>query len=92
MEHHIHNQAWLSGVYYPRVPEQFGRPDRGRDGFLEFCRFPQFSARKVESEFVALPPKAGMLVLFPSYFYHRISPYSGAEMRLSLAFDVTPTD
>ena len=92
LEHHIHNQAWLSGVYYPRVPEHFGRPDRGRDGFLEFCRFPQFSARKVESEFVALPPREGMLVLFPSYFYHRISPFSGTEMRLSLAFDVTPTD
>ena len=92
LEHHIHNQAWVSGVYYARVPAYVGDAAHGRDGFLEFCRFPRFSSREVESEFAALPPREGLLVLFPSYFYHRISPYAGTEMRISLAFDVTPTD
>ena len=92
LEHHIHYKAWLSGVYYVRVPGFVGAPERGHEGFLEFCRFPQFSARKVESEFAALPPKEGMMVLFPGYFYHRISPFSGPEIRISLAFNVEAPD
>ena len=33
-------------------------------------------------------PKEGLLVLFPSYFYHRTVPYEADEERLSVAFDL----
>jgi hypothetical protein len=31
-----------------------------------------------------------MLLLFPSYFYHRTLPFRSAEQRISIAFDVVP--
>ena len=37
---------------------------------------------------VTLEPKAGTLVLFPSYLYHGTRPFAAGE-RLSVAFDVS---
>ena len=93
-EHHFHQHGWVSGVYYVTVPDSVGADEHGRAGFLEFCRFPQYSKRKAQSEFLALPPRPGMLVLFPSYFYHRVSPFepAGDEPRISIAFNLIPTD
>ncbi len=93
-EHHFHQHGWVSGVYYVTVPNSVGAGEHGREGFLEFCRFPQYSQRKAQSEFVALPPRPGMLVLFPSYFYHRVAPFepAGDEPRISIAFNLIPTD
>jgi hypothetical protein len=33
-------------------------------------------------------PYEGLMVLFPSYFYHRTIPFEGDSARISLAFDV----
>ena len=33
-------------------------------------------------------PEEGLIVLFPSYFYHRTVPTESADMRVSIAFDV----
>ncbi len=93
-EHHFHQHGWVSGVYYVTVPDSIGADGHGRAGFLEFCRFPQYSKRNAKSEFLALPPRPGMLVLFPSYFYHRVTPFepAGDEPRISIAFNLIPTD
>jgi len=31
-----------------------------------------------------------MLVLFPSYFYHRTEPFESQDQRISIAFDIVP--
>ena len=33
-------------------------------------------------------PKAGMMVLFPAWLSHRVRPYRGTRMRISLAFNL----
>ena len=30
------------------------------------------------------------MILFPSYFYHRTTPFEGTERRISIAFDAVP--
>jgi hypothetical protein len=35
-------------------------------------------------------PGVGMLVLFPSYFWHGTVPFSGERTRLTVAFDAVP--
>lgn len=92
-EHHFHQHGWVSGVYYVTVPASVGSGEHGREGFLEFCRFPQYSKRAAPSQFLALPPRPGLLVLFPSYFYHRVAPFdaAGDEPRISIAFNLIPT-
>ena len=33
-------------------------------------------------------PEEGLIVLFPSFFFHRTIPFESAEERISVAFDV----
>lgn len=33
-------------------------------------------------------PKPGLLFLFPSWLYHQVRPYRGAELRISIAFNL----
>jgi hypothetical protein len=35
-------------------------------------------------------PEPGMLVLFPSYFWHGTVPFTSGQPRLTVAFDVVP--
>ena len=32
------------------------------------------------------------MLLFPSYFYHRTMPFTGAGQRVSIAFDLMPNE
>jgi hypothetical protein len=41
-------------------------------------------------EVQTIRPEEGMLVLFPSYFYHRTIPFESTEERISIAFDAVP--
>lgn len=81
---HVHPAAWLSGVYYVRVP---GGAEEHR-GTLELaCTEPMFKGHANPLMRPVLP-EPGMLVLFPSYFYHRTLPIRSAEERIAVAFDV----
>ena len=59
-------------------------------GWIEFGRPHDYPLRKTESEVRALLPEAGLVVLFPAYFYHRTIPLRSKRRRISLAFDVLP--
>lgn len=85
---HIHEQAWLSGVYYVQVPDQVGRAPNDHAGCI--CFGPpegEFDLpQPLPSHWVT--PAAGTAVLFPSYYYHHTAPTACAEPRI--AFDVVP--
>lgn len=38
----------------------------------------------------AYRPREGLLLLFPSYVYHRTLPFESSETRISIAVDVIP--
>ena len=84
---HIH-PGWLSGVYYVRVPDETHDPDRHQAGWIGFGRLPSNFRCAVEPETRAIRPEEGLMVLFPSYFYHHTMPSESADTRISIAFDV----
>ncbi len=92
---HVHEGAWLSGVYYVAVPDHIGDDDGdntggGRGGWLEFGRpdhdLPEGSAFRCISH----PPCTGTALLFPSYVFHGTIPFEGPGERIGIAFDVYP--
>lgn len=85
---HIHPSAWLSGVYYVALPPALGTSADGRAGWIEFGR-PYWDFRiRVEPETRLIEPEEGLMLLFPSYMFHRTLPFAGAGERISVAFDV----
>ncbi len=37
---------------------------------------------------VIIRPRLGLMVLFPSYFWHHTVPFTGDQERISVAFDI----
>jgi hypothetical protein len=87
---HIHPSAWLSGVYYVQLPEITSQPGQGEAGWIEFGRPPEHFHTTVEPEVKLFQPEPGLMLLFPSYFYHRTVPFESADLRISISFDVLP--
>jgi uncharacterized protein (TIGR02466 family) len=85
---HIHPQAWMSGCYYVAIPERGMGEGHGEDGWIEFGRPSQQLHTKSEPSVVAVEPKPGRMVLFPSYTFHRTIPFHGEGQRICIAFDV----
>ena len=87
---HIHRDAWLSGVYYPKVPDAVRKDDDTHAGWIEFGTPHDYPKRKTVSDVKMLLPRPGRAIMFPSYFYHRTVPLRATETRISIAFDVIP--
>lgn len=86
---HLHPTAWLSGVYYVDLPD-IVRQSGDHDGWIEFGRPPPFVHAAPTHAVTVIRPEEGLLLLFPSYFYHRVLPFTAERPRISIAFDVTP--
>lgn len=87
---HIHESAWLSGVYYVKVPPIIDLCDEKHSGYLQFGE-PDFDLPKNwQSDVTLIKPEQGMAVCFPSYFFHGTIPYTGDGERIGIAFDVYP--
>jgi len=69
---HMHEDSIVSGVYYLQVPEN--------SGCIRFGGGPK--------EELILKPKAGEVVLFPSYMRHEVLPCENSDLRMSLAFNL----
>jgi len=87
---HNHPSAWLSGVYYVKLPDIVRVPGQGQAGWIEFGQPPEHFHGSVEPEVRAFQPEEGLMLLFPSYLYHRTVPFESAGTRISIAFDVLP--
>ena len=86
---HIHPSGWLSGVYYARVPAGI-RHDGEYAGWIRFGPSGLGYATTVDPEVRFIEPKEGLMLLFPSYFYHDTLPFEAEEPRVSFAFDAIP--
>ncbi|WP_439533976.1 tetratricopeptide repeat protein [Polymorphobacter sp.] len=82
---HIHAPNWLSGVYYPALPEVVSR---GQEGWLAMGALPEALGGGGTQQ--RYEPRAGRMILFPSYVWHATLPFSGDTPRLSFAFDCVP--
>ncbi len=72
--HHVHPRGWISSACYIALPEcvSDGRTDQGT---LSFGQPGVATAPALPAEF-SVRPQAGMLVLFPSYFWHGTVPFA----------------
>ena len=84
---HLHPQGWISSAYYVSVPAEVQDTEL-MSGWIKFgeTRMPVPGANA--ERFVQ--PRAGLLVLFPSYMWHGTNAIHGTEPRLTIAFDAVP--
>jgi len=87
---HMHPQGWVSGVYYVKLPESVRRARSQQDGWIEFGRPLSELAGPLQPAVRSIRPQEGLLVLFPSYFYHQTIPFHSSEQRICVAFDALP--
>ena len=87
---HIHPTSWLSGVYYVRLPGIVAETEADKAGWIEFGRPGDEFHCKVDQLVQSMKPVEGLMILFPSFLYHRTIPFDTAETRISIAFDVFP--
>ena len=88
---HFHPEAAVSGVYYVQVPAVVGSAGAGEAGFIKFGP-PQADAAEAEAADTPLvtsfKPEPGLILLFPSYYWHYTIPFESSEDRICIAFDV----
>lgn len=87
---HIHHKAWLSGVYYVRLPDAVERHADAHEGWIEFGRGPAELYRHSTPRTRLIRPAPGTMITFPSYVWHRTVPFDSTADRISIAFDVVP--
>lgn len=93
---HFHPGGWLSGVYYPALPSAMQNTDNKLAGHIEFGRPQDQFGFKAKPLTHPVQPQEGLMVLFPSYFYHRTIPFdinagpNNNQTRISFAFDAVP--
>jgi len=89
---HVHSKGWLSCVYYVAVPDTVADPEAGNhDGWLALGR-PGIEAGFETEPLAYIQPKAGRLVVFPSYVWHETLPFEGHGDRTVIAFDLVPSN
>lgn len=86
---HYHPEGWLSSACYIQISPTLGV--RGGEGWLQFGEPAYPTTPPLPAEYY-VRPVPGLLVLFPSWFWHGTVPFSGApgDSRLTIAFDVVP--
>ena len=86
MFEHLHPNRRISGCYY--------YSSTGEDGDLKFRnpnpsqQFGLFPSDLQGNTDLIVTPRTGMLVLFPSWLWHRVAPNLGKETRISIAFNL----
>lgn len=78
---HMHPEGWLSSALYVALPEL-----DGEEGWLALGEPPEELAAGL-TPLAMVRPKAGRLVLFPSWLWHGTRPFPAGE-RLTVAFDI----
>lgn len=84
---HIHPEGWISSAFYVDVPDGT-QDDPEQKGWIKFGE-PPFKVPDMGPEHV-IAPKAGRLVLFPSYMWHGTIPIAKGTTRMTLPFDAVP--
>ncbi len=100
-EFHTHPGAYWSATYYVSDGGAGTEPDIGGEFEIQDPRgvgpamlapllaFSTASGQSVGANEVVVP-KAGSLVMFPSWLSHGVRPYYGQDVRISIALNLTP--
>ena len=89
IDKHIHEESWISGAYYCRVPKITDK-SISKQGYFEYGCIPDDIEITIDKARGYIKPVEGKLVIFPSYLYHQTIPHESPDDRISIAFDLTP--
>jgi len=82
---HVHPRGWISSACYIQLPDRMP----GTEGILTFGAPGVLTTPALGAEH-SVRPEVGLLVLFPSYFWHGTLPFHSEQPRLTVAFDAVP--
>jgi tetratricopeptide (TPR) repeat protein len=85
---HVHPRGWISSACYIQLPDSM-RAGSTAEGILSFGAPGMLTTPSLDAE-LSVRPELGLLVLFPSYFWHGTLPFHSEQPRLTVAFDVVP--
>lgn len=85
---HVHPRGWISSACYIELPGSMAAGHTG-EGILSFGAPGMLTTPALAAE-LSVRPETGLLVLFPSYFWHGTLPFRSEQPRLTVAFDVVP--
>lgn len=86
---HTHANSMISGVYYPRVPENSGQivfTDPRIQAHV--ITLPVTRKTAITSRHIKRTPQAGEFILFPSWLEHSVDVNRSGEERVSVAFNI----
>tara|TARA_B100001250_G_C19757392_1_gene770780 strand:+ start:194 stop:802 length:609 start_codon:yes stop_codon:yes gene_type:complete len=87
---HIHGNSFLSAAYYVRAPKDCGNIQFHDPRAAPVYHHPIIDKpNNLNSNTVAITPKEGLLVLFPSYINHSVGNNNSNEERIVISFNVT---
>lgn len=89
IDKHIHEESWISGAYYCKVPK-ITETSETKQGYFEYGCIPDDIKISIDKKRGYIQPVEGKLIIFPSYLYHQTIPHESNEDRISIAFDLTP--
>jgi tetratricopeptide (TPR) repeat protein len=85
---HTHPRGWISSACYIELPDCMADAHSDQ-GILTFGQPGIATSPPLPAEY-SVRPEPGMLVLFPSYFWHGTVPFRSSQPRLTVAFDAVP--
>jgi len=85
---HVHNEGWLSGTYYVRVPDLDEKQHQDQEGYIQFGEPPKWLASEKNRQQRAIAPQVGRMALFPSYYWHGVKPFYHNGIRHSVSYDI----
>lgn len=85
---HIHPEGWISSAFYADLPAAVDNHETHEGWFKLGESNLGLGPGDRPERFVK--PERGMLVLFPSFFWHGTVPFGGSDTRLTVAFDAVP--
>ena len=86
LKSHIHENGWLSGVFYIKVPKPLRKNEGSINLSLQGFDYPY--DKNLPNLYYA--PKPFDLILYPSSLFHYTVPFTSNEERHCIAFDLTP--
>jgi tetratricopeptide (TPR) repeat protein len=85
---HVHPEGWISSAYYVAVPGE-AQTDADHAGCIKFAE-PPFPTVPPTPPEKWIRPRAGVLVLFPSFLWHGTQPIHDGSLRVTAPFDAVP--
>ena len=85
---HIHNEGWMSGTYYARIPDFDEAQLNERDGCIQFGEPNTLYASERNATRRTILPRVGTVVLFPSYYWHGVRMFDRNGVRHSISCDL----